>query len=276
MNEAFYLPELFDPPTREVPPDDLMLIADVLGAAQPLPATPRPEVGTREEIDRFWAGGPLQDYEARLMLLEEVPALHSGVLETVDVRVENLGGETWRWGGDVRLGSRWRAGEHVVEGEHRALPADLPPGRDLIVPLPLIPPAAGRWTLEVDLVHEHVRWFDRPLQMEVVVEPRRVVAVLDPGSADGLAEILETLEPDEEPIVLTEQPDELAQRFAGRIGLPSELAGAERLVVPVEHVREGRRRPLLELVRTAQKLGIPVVATSGETLGRRAVVRRKT
>ena len=275
MNEAFYLPELADPPTREVPAEDLMLIADVLAAPPPVPATPRPEVGTREEIDRYWAGGPLQDYDSRLTLLEEVPPLRSGVLETVDVRVENLGAETWRWGGDVRLGSRWRAGEHVVEGEHRALPADLPPGRDLIVPLPLIPPGAGRWTLEVDLVHEHVRWFDRPLLTAVTVEPRRVVAVLDPGSADGLAEILETLEPDEEPIVLSEQPDELARRFAGRIGPPSELAGAEHLVVPVEHVREGRRRPLLELVRTAQKLGIPVVATSGETLGRRAVVRRK-
>jgi hypothetical protein len=276
MNEAFYLPELSDPPTRDVPPDDLMLIADVLAASPPVPAVPRPEVATREEIDSLWAGGPLQDYEARLALLEDVPPLHTGVLETVDVRVENLGGEIWRWGGDVRLGSRWRAGEHVVGGEHRALPADVPPGRDLIVPLPLIPPSAGRWTLEVDLVHEHVRWFDRPLQTEVAVEPRRLVAVLDPGSADGLAEILETLEPEEEPIVLTEHPDELAKRFAGRIGLLSELAGAERLVVPVEHVREGRRRPLLELVRTAQKLGIPVVATSGEPLDRRAVVRRKT
>jgi hypothetical protein len=276
MNEAFYLPELFDPPTAEVPPDDLMLIADVLAAPPPFPAVPRAEVGTRDEIDRFWAAGPLQDYDARLTLLEEMPPLRSGVLETVDVRVENLGGETWRWGGEVLVGSRWREGARVVDGEHRALPADLPPGGDLIVPLPLIPPAAGRWTLEIDLVHEQVRWFEHPLSVEVTVEPRRVVAVLDPGSADGLAEILETLEPEEEPIVLTEHPDELARRFAGRIGLPSELAGAERLVVPIEHVREGRRRPLLELVRNAQKLGIPVVATSGEPLGRRSVVRRKT
>lgn len=276
MNEAFYLPELFDAPTAEVPADDLTLIAHVLAAPPPVPAVPRPEAATREEIDRFWAAGPLEDYDARLTLLEEVPPLRSGVLETVDVRVENLGQETWRWGGEVLLGSRWHEGERVVEGEHRALPADLSPGGDLIVPLPLIPPAAGRWTLEIDLVHEQVRWFERPLSVEVTVEPRRVVAVLDPGSADGLADILETLEPEEEPIVLTEQPNELARRFAGRIGPPSELAGAERLVVPVQHVREGRRRPLLELVRTAQKLGIPVVATSGEPLSRRAVVRRKT
>jgi hypothetical protein len=275
MNQAFYVPEVADPPTRDVPPEDLRLITDVLGARPPVPAVPRPEPATREEIDSFWAGGPLQDYDARLTLLEAPPPLNTGVVEIVDVRVENLGGEIWRWGGDVRLGSRWRAGEHVVDGEHRALPADLPPGGELLVPLPLIPPAAGRWTLEIDLVHEHVRWFERPLHVEVRVEPGRLVAVLDPGSADKLAEILETLDPEEEPLVLSEHPGEVAKRFAGRIGLPSELAGADRLVVPVEHVREGRRRPLLELVRTAQKLGIPVVATSGEPLGRRAVVRRR-
>jgi hypothetical protein len=121
-----------------------------------------------------------------------------------------------------------------------------------------------------------VRWFDRPLHAEVVVEPRHLVAVLDPGSEDGLAGVLQSLDPEEEPLVLSEQPEELARRFAGRIGLPSELAGAERLVVPAELVRAGRRRPLLELVRAAQKLGIPVEATTGEPLGRLAIARRKT
>lgn len=276
MNEAFYVPELVAPPTAEVPGEDLLLIADVLAAPAPVPAVPRIDKATREEIDRHWAGAPLEDHDARLTLVEDVPRLRSGVLETVDVRVENLGGETWRWSGRVRLGSRWREGELVVDGEHRPLPADLPPGGSLIVPLPLIPPAAGPWTLELDLVEEQVRWFERPLSTEVVVEPRRIVAVLDPGSANGLAGILATLEPDEEPIVLTEEPAEVARRFGGRIGLPSELAAVERLVVPIELVREGRRRPLVQLVRSAQKLGIPVVTTAGEPLGRRSIVRRKT
>jgi hypothetical protein len=275
MNEAFYLPELVDPPVRAVPPDDLALIADVLAAPSPAPAESQVEVGTREEIDRFWSGETLCDYDARLSLLEDVPPLRTDVPEAVDVRVENLGREIWRWNGEIRLGSRWRGGETVVEGQHRPLPADLVPGGALIVPLPLIPPTAGRWTLEADLVHEHVRWFDRPVRVEVVVEPRRLVAVLDPGSEDGLAGILESLDPEEEPLVVTEQPDEVARRFAGRIGLPSELDGADRLVVPVELVRQGRRRPLLALVRTAQKLGIPVEATTGEPLGRAAIARRK-
>ena len=102
-----------------------------------------------------------------------------------------------------------------------------------------------------------------------------MAAVLDPGSEEGLAEALATLGPEEVPLVLTEQPGEVARRFAGRIGLPADLAGAGRLVIPIELVREGRRRPLLELVRTAQKLGIPVETAAGEPLGRRDIARRK-
>jgi hypothetical protein len=275
LNEAFYLPERSDPPTREVPREDVRLIADVLAAPAPVPATPQVEVATREEIDRYWSGGALRGYEARVTLVEDVPPLRTGVLETVDVRVENLGGELWRWGGDVRLGSRWRHGDRTVEGEHRALPADLPAGGTEVVPLPLLPPEAGRWTLEVDLVHEHVRWFDRPLRAELVVEPARLVAVLDPGSENGLAEVLATLHPEEEPVVLTERPDELARRYAGRIGAPTELAGVGRLVVPEQLVQEGRRRPLLSLVRAARKLGIPAQTQAGVPLGRAAIVRRR-
>jgi len=277
LNEAFYLPERRDPPTRAVPAEDGALLAAVLAPEPRAPAAAATvRVATREEIDRYWSGGPLRAYEARLTLLEDVPPLRAGVLESVDVRVENLGGEVWRWDGDVRLGSRWTQGDRRVDGEHRGLPVDVAPGAAEIVPLPLVPPEPGRWTLEVDLVHEHVRWFDRPVRAEVAVEASRLVAVLDPGSEDGLAALLATLDPEEEPVVLSEQPDAVARRYAGRVALPSGLAGAERLVVPEQLVREGRRRPLLELVRAAQKLGIPIETPAGSPLGRRAIVRRQT
>jgi hypothetical protein len=277
LNEAFYLPERRDPPTRAMPAEDAELVAAVLAAEPPAPAEAATvRVATREEIDRYWSGGPLRDYEARLTLHEDVPPLRAGVLETVDVRVENIGAEVWRWESDVRVGSRWRQGERTVDGEHRGLPVDVAPGAAEIVPLPLVPPEPGRWTLEVDLVHEHVRWFDRPVEAELDVAPSRLVAVLDPGSEDGLAELLATLDPEEVPVVLTEQPEAVARRFAGRVALPSGLAGAERLVVPEQLVREGRRRPLLELVRAAQKLGIPIETPAGSPLGRRAIVRRQT
>jgi hypothetical protein len=146
----------------------------------------------------------------------------------------------------------------------------------MVVPLPLVPPEPGPWTLAVDLVHEHVRWFDRPLRVEVVVEPARLVAVVDPGSADELAVALETLDPEEEPVVLTEQPEALTRRFAGRVAPLDEPNGVVRLVVPAQLVQEGRRRPLLAIVRAAQKLGIPAETTSGQPLDLRAVARRKT
>ena len=125
-----------------------------------------------------------------------------------------------------------RAATTVVEGEHRPLPADVPPGGCEIVPLPLVAARLpGRWTLEVDLVHEHVRWFDQPLQVEVDGSAGRGWPPCSTQALEeGLAEALATLEPEEEPLVLTEQPGEVARRFAGRIGLPAGRAGAGRLV----------------------------------------------
>jgi hypothetical protein len=280
LNEAYYLPERSDPPTREVPAEDLELIASVLAAGPPAPAR-APDVRTaeREEIDRYWTGRDFGSsaYEARLTLLEEVPPLRAGALETVDVRVENLGNEVWPWGGAaIRLGSRWRSGDRVVEGPHAPLPADLSPGGSEIVPLPLgAPEEPGRYTLEIDLVHEHVRWFDRPVRAEVEVEPRRLVAVLDPGTLDALVVVLETLDPEEEPVVVTERPDELARSFAGRVATDLGQTGATRIVVPDELVQEGHRRPLLAAVAVARKLAIAVQTPSGEPLTRAAVARRR-
>jgi hypothetical protein len=290
LNEAFYLPERVDPPTREVPAEDLALIAAVLAAEPPAPATAA-EVRSagREEVDRRWTGRSLAGsaYEAELTLLEEVPALRAGVVETVDVLVRNLGDELWPWGGaggpEIRVGSRWSSGDRIVEGERAPLPADLPAGESQIVPLPLLTPEPGRWTLTVDLVHEHVRRFGRGVEVEVEVSPRRLVAVLDPGSQDALLALLETLDPEEEPLVITPRAEELARSFVGRVapavedraGLRGLLAGASRVVVPEELVREGRRRPLLAVVRAARALGIPAQTGSGELLTARGVARRR-
>jgi hypothetical protein len=278
LNEAYYLPERVDPPTREVPAEDLELIAAVLAGATPAPAVSADvRSADREEIDRHWAGRSFADsaYETGLKLLEELPPLRAGVEEKVDVLVENRGIEAWPWGGTIRLASRWSSGERVIEGPHRSLPADLPAGGSQIVPLPVVPPdEAGRWTLGIDLVHEHVRWFQRPLRVEVDVLPQRLVAVLDPGTLDGLLAVLATLDPEEEPVVVTDRPDELAHGFAGRIASEIE-AGATRIVVPDDLVRESHRRPLLAAVATAHKLGIPVQSSSGEPLTRSAVARRR-
>ncbi|MGE5273845.1 MAG: hypothetical protein ACM3QU_08830 [Verrucomicrobiota bacterium] len=276
LNEAFYLPELVDPPTAEVPAEDLALVTGVLGGRAPSGARAEVRTAGRDEIDRLWPGRELPEsaYRARLALLEEVPPLRAGGAETVDVLVENLGGEPLPWGATFAVATRWSQGGRVVDGAHRPLPAALVPGGREIVPVPLaVPVVAGRWTLTIDLVHEHVRWFGCELAVEVDVAPSRVVAVLDPGEDEALLEVLRGLEPEDEPLVVTERPDELLRRFAGRIA--ADPAGATRLVVPDVLVREGRRRPVLDAVRAARKLGIPAQSSSGAALTPAAVVRRR-
>src|SRR6478672_1048449 len=104
LNEAFYVPELVDPPTAEVPPEDFALIVGVLAGFPGGP--PRAEVGaaTREVIDAHWDEG---GYESALSFLEDAPPLRAGQSDKVDVLVENRSEGTWRWDGAIRLGSRW-------------------------------------------------------------------------------------------------------------------------------------------------------------------------
>ena len=300
LNEAFYLPERVDPPTRSVPAEDLVLIAAVLAPGPAPGGTSEVRAADRAEIDRLWAGRKLGDqaYEARLTLLEAVPPLRTGAHETVDVLVENLGDELWPWGGagepEIRLGSRWRSPERVVAGSHMPLPADLPPSGRQIVLLDLrAPDEPGSWTLEIDLVHEHVRWFGRGLEVEVEIARRLLVAVLDPGTTEGLTDVLDTLAPEEEPLVISTRTEELARSFGGLVvAAPEEpasrlafrrlrdafreaLTGTSRLVVPAELLREGRRLPLLGAVSAAHALGIPAQTNSGEPLTSRDVAQRR-
>ena len=141
--------------------------------------------------------------------------------------VENRSEGTWKWDGAIRLGSRWRRGDETVDGEWTGLPADIAPGASARVPLALDAPSAGPWTLEVDLVHEHVRWFDQPIRAEVDVLPSRQVTVVDPGTLEGLVDALEALDPEEEPVVVSSRP-ELGREFAGRIVEQPEDEGSRR------------------------------------------------
>jgi hypothetical protein len=272
LNAAFYLPELVDAPTAEVPPEDLALISDVLAARAPRVRTAEVRAAGREEIDRHWPGRELAQsgYSARLTLLEELPPLRAGGTESVDVLVENLGGEPFPWGPAFAVGTRWTRGDRVVDGAHRPLPAGLAADASQIVPVPLAVPAeTGSWTLTIDLVHEHVRWFGCELRVEAEIGPSRVVAVLDPGTDEGLFDVLAGLDPEDEPLVITDR----VIAYAGRQG--GDLTGATRLVVADELVREGRRRPVLAAVREAKKLGIPAVSSSGTQLNAASVARRR-
>lgn len=181
MNEAFYLPELRPGvATARVPDEDAELIGSVITASPPSPISGATGRATRAEIDAVWEGRTLTepDYRARIELLEKVE-LHAGEARTVDVLVENLGGTVWPWGDaapEIRLVARWPGIEGATE-LRTELPCDVRPGETLLVPVHVAAPEqGGRYGFEIDLVHEHVRWFECGVALEVDVLPKRRAA----------------------------------------------------------------------------------------------------
>jgi hypothetical protein len=246
-NSAFYLPELLpDARTCAVPDPDARLIRTVIES----PA-PSPRLGSRPArrvdptaIDARWPGAPFDEttWTGRLTRLETLDRLPAGARHTITVAVENHGGVTWNRGPDasplVQLGTRWLAEDGMVmqEGLHTALPADLPPGGSLNVPVHVLAPErAGRYQLCVDLVHEHVRWFDCALTWSVDIPSAHRVAVIGRGAQLDQALDSIQLEPEIEPLLLEPDATVRHERFGhARIpGLGSYLlAGIDGRIGP--------------------------------------------
>jgi hypothetical protein len=98
----------------------------------------------------------------------------------VYVRVRNLGTVAWPWGWEqeppIRVSYHWRNIDgtmHTFEGLRTPLTARLAPGDEQIVPVWVdAPREPGRYLLEFDLVHEHVRWFENPSTVEMHIGER--------------------------------------------------------------------------------------------------------
>ena len=227
LNAAFYLPELRgELRVGEVPDADRRLLESALAA--PPPAVPRepwgsPQHSSNQEIDRFWPDGwrPAGSlHRGRIDPLQRVERLTADVQQTIDVVVTNE--SDWTWGGgesavpEVRIAARWRGrdGYAYALALRTPFPSDLGPRESQVVPVHVVPPKEpGPYRLEIQLVHEHERWFGTGLEIEVEVTPRRLVALL--GSGQPLAAELDRilLEPELEP-VLVELGGELpAERF---------------------------------------------------------------
>ncbi len=200
MNELYYLPEDQDPPPRTAPvaDEDAALIARVLRAREQ-PTSVRPLVATAplEELDARWSGRPWppEAYRAGLALAERDLRFVEGEGRELLLSVENRGSEHWPAGSDprpeLRLSYRWRTpgGAPVPTDRLRTpLPSRQAPGERQLVPAAIVPPAAGDYVLELDLVVEHVRWFGAALHVPVrVAEPRAAaLSVASSGaSTDG-------------------------------------------------------------------------------------------
>jgi hypothetical protein len=187
---AIYVPEDWDAlATEPVPAADRGVIAAVLDAPEPPPRSGdggAPVIhASFAEVDRFNSSRAIaQDaYRARIEFVRPVVRVPAGVVREQEVRVANLGEDRWPWGADaeplIRLGYRWRAagtGEVLGEGPRTPFTESVLPGastlQKLVVEMPAQP---GRYVLEVDVVHEHVRWFG--------CEGRLDIEVVDPGGA---------------------------------------------------------------------------------------------
>lgn len=171
LNETLYLPERRDDlATAPVPPDDRASIDLVLhtrnldrdGAI----ATRSVEISSDDDL-----------YRVELEPFDTDRRFAPGETRPFYLRVGNRGSGTWPWGleqhPEIRVSYHWRTtgGEMVqYEGLRSPLPCRLGPGESTIVPTWVeAPTEPGEYVLEIDLVHEHVRWFEAPLSLEVKV-----------------------------------------------------------------------------------------------------------
>ena len=183
INEAFYLPELRDSlEFRPVPHEDRASVARALGASSTHPpATPGEDVRfvSLEEMDREWEGRTvLEDaYRAKIEPFVSASSLTPSERGRLFFRVTNEGAERWpgRRGEDppIRLSYRWlnpNGSVHTAEGPRSTFSRAVDPGERILTPLHVdAPTTEGDYLLEVDVVHEHVRWFDCALQVPVRV-----------------------------------------------------------------------------------------------------------
>lgn len=117
-----------------------------------------------------------------MRLLEPDLRMYAAEVRGLLVEVTNTGSERWPGGLDteprIRL-SCWLGGQ---EGPRSALPASLEPGESELAPVTVVAPEwPGRYELELDLVHEDVRWLGVGTKTEIEVVPAGETERAPPG-----------------------------------------------------------------------------------------------
>jgi Glycosyltransferase sugar-binding region containing DXD motif len=189
INEAFYLPELrHELDLGEVPEQDRAALAralvadeipdrslDVSASLSSVPVVPL------AETDRLWEGRTVKAdaYHATIEAPAGRLALAPAEQASLVLRVSNAGSERWPANLDehprIRLAYRWLDLEgaiHTDEGQRSPFPRQVEPGESILAPLQVHAPThAGDYLLEVDIVHEHARWFGCETRLPVRVGP---------------------------------------------------------------------------------------------------------
>jgi hypothetical protein len=183
LNETFYLPELRDSlELGTVAAEDSARIAQALDApSEPAVASSVEQIPvvTLAEMDVLWEGHSVSRdaYHARIECSELSPRLAPSEQRHMYFRVHNEGTERWPAHLDahpaIRLSYRWldRDGNVLVpEGARSAFSRPVGPGESILTPVHVEgPPATGEYLLEVDVLHEHVRWFQCSCRVPVRV-----------------------------------------------------------------------------------------------------------
>jgi hypothetical protein len=166
--------------TATTPPEDVELIAAVEhGAVRPEGASPRSAVadGSAWDAERFIASREVSPgaYRAAIELVRPPERLSAAVTREHEIVVTNLGDEPWP-AGDYpplfRLGYRWRTRTGATAFEGRCLFTErVRPGSSTRMLARIEPPpVSGAYLLELDVVHEHVRWFGCEAAYHILVE----------------------------------------------------------------------------------------------------------
>lgn len=195
LNRRAYLPELYARrPPASISEEDAEAVRAVMSAG----AVPQRPVGDvpvvpLAESDRHWGGRTVEAgaYKAVIEPFELEPRLKVGELRPIHMRVTNRGTDTWPWdaeaGPTIRCAYRWLHANGTVlvpEGHRTSFTCDVPAGATVVVPLLVEAPSrAGVYLLEVDLVHEHIRWFGVERRITVAVEELQPERLAMPASA---------------------------------------------------------------------------------------------
>ncbi len=169
--------------TLPVPAGDAALIEHVAAARVPAapgpgrsPVEPGPSPTEAERLIRSRDLSP-DAYSARVRLVRPPARLTAGAVTHHEVVVENLGDEWWPAGEPasppLRLGYRWLEAEKpervVLEGR-TAFPETVAPGATTRMFVGIeAPRVEGVLLLELDVVHEHVRWFACGVRTPIVL-----------------------------------------------------------------------------------------------------------
>jgi hypothetical protein len=178
-----YVPEVFpDLESAVVPDPDRPLIQELLDAAPSqwpaLDGSPV-EHASLADVDRFNATREVLDdaYRSSISFVRPPTQLPAAAVHHHEVLVHNLGSERWPPGDQIepliRLGYRWREAEtqHIVGDGRTVFTETVRPGQTTRVMLRTATPRTpGRYELELDVVHEHVRWFDQPVRIPIAID----------------------------------------------------------------------------------------------------------